>query len=207
MKKSIILGVLVVVVGGVIWLARGGEKAMSPQALKFPEPADAVEAAYAKATTEPIFCQMVLPGGFVMRNVYEQGDEAQVLVTAKDKSVTKQALVFLNKSDNSWTVSENKCTDGEVAPVREFSFEQEGFLIKHSVPKPFNNKNWHIVFTKDNKPGNVVPLLFDGKSQCTNLEGMKAVCKPDTLSEASKVMVYGQMSERGATVVRLDFVK
>ena len=91
--------------------------------------------------------------------------------------------------------------------MKEFSFEQEGFLIKTSVPKPFNNKNWHLVFTQDGKPGNVVPLIFDAKSQCTNLEGVKAVCKLDQFKEVDKVLVRGGMTERGATVVNLEFVK
>ncbi len=210
MKNKIILGLVVLaLIGGGIWLAKrpAGDSA-GPQAVKYAEPADAVEAAYAKAATEPVFCEMVISGGFTLRNVYEQGDKAQVLVTAKDKTVAKQAVVDLTKSDGSWSITNTQCTDtGEKAPVKEFSFEQEGFLIKTSVPKPFNNKNWHLVFTQNGVPGNVVPLLFDSKSQCVSTDGTKAVCKPETFTEASKVMVHAQMSERGATVVRMEFVK
>src|SRR6185503_17605630 len=106
-----------------------------------------------KAALDPILCQTVVPKDITIRSVYEQKDKAQMLVTSKDKNVQKQAVVTLNKSDDSWVINEIKCTDGEVAPVREFSFEQEGFLIKTSVPKPFNNQNWHIVFTQDGRAG------------------------------------------------------
>ena len=130
-----------------------------------------------------------------------------MLVTSKDKAVTKQAVVDLIKSDDSWMISGIQCTDGDVAPVKEFSFEQTGFLIKASVPKPYNNKNWHLVFTQDGKAGNVVPLIFDAKSQCTSIDGTKAVCKPEQFAETNKVVVRGGMTERGATVAQLEFVK
>ncbi len=245
-NKAIILGVLVVIIGGVFLFTRGGDDGLAgPHAVKYAEPADAVDAFYKdwleatkdatatpdKATLvtspvltkelstqiatalqsvtslDPVLCQIPAAQGITIRNVYEQGAEAQILVTSKDKSVTKQAVVDLTKSDDSWVISAIECTNGETAPVKEFNFEQEGFLIKTSVPKPFNNKNWHLVFTQDGKPGNVVPLIFDSKSQCTSIDGKKAVCKPDQFIEASKVMVRGGMTERGATVVSLEFVK
>ena len=156
---------------------------------------------------DPVLCQSVVPQDITLRNVYEETDKAQMLVTSKDKSVTKQAVVDLNKSGDTWVINNIQCTDGETGPVKEFSFEKEGFLIKTSVPKPFNNKNWHLVFTENGKLGNVVPLIFDAKSQCTNLEGTKAVCKPDQFKEADKVLVRGGMTERGATIVQLQFVK
>lgn len=161
----------------------------------------------AGTTPDPVLCQSVVPQGITLRNVYVQGDDAQMLVTSKDKSVTNQAVITLNKTSDSWVINKIDCNNGEVAPVKEFTFEQEGFLIKSSVPKPFNNKNWHIVFTQEGKAGNVVPLLFDSKSQCTSIEGVKSVCKPDTFVEANKVLVHGQMTEKGATVVSMEFVK
>jgi hypothetical protein len=246
MKKAIILGAILVVIGGVIWLTKGSEgEVPGITEAKYTEPADAVSdfydkwleaaknataqpsmAALAKSSVltkelstrisadlqtedalDPVLCQTTVPQDIVLRNVYEQTDKAQMLVTSKDKSVTKQAVVTLTKTSDSWVISEIECNNGEIAPVREFSFDKEGFLIKNSIPKPFNNKNWHIVFMQDGKAGNVAPLFFDAKSQCTNLEGVKAVCKPDTLSEAAKVHVYGEMTERGVTVSRLEFVK
>lgn len=169
--------------------------------------ASVAAALVAGAALDPVLCQSVVPEGISLRNVYEQADKAQMLVTSKDKAVTKQAVVDLIKSGDSWMISGIQCTDGDVAPVKEFSFEQTGFLIKASVPKPYNNKNWHLVFTQDGKAGNVVPLIFDNKSMCTNIEGVKAVCKPEQFAETNKVVVRGGMTERGATVAQLEFVK
>ncbi len=247
MKKIIILVVLAVIIGGGIWWAKG--KKDSPlggsQAVKYAEPADAVDDFYtqwlkaaqdsaavpnhatlvsapaltkdlsaklaaaleAKTTPDPVLCQATTPAGITLRNVYTQTDKAQMLVNSKDKKVMQQAVVTLNKAKDGWVISGIECSNGEVAPVKEFTFEQQGFLIQKSIPKPFNNANWHIVFTQDGKPGNVVPLLFDTKSQCTNTAGVKAVCKLSEFTEAAKVMVHAQMTERGAQVVRMEFVK
>lgn len=246
MKKVIILGALLVIIGVVVWSFKGSSgDSIGGADMKYAEPADAVDTFYRqwlvaakdsaaqpdratlaessvltkelRATLaaslksgealDPVLCQTVVPQEVVFRNIYEQGSEAQMLVTSKDKKVTKQAVVSLTKSDDSWVISEIECTDGEVAPVKEFSFEQTGFLIKDSVPKPFNNKNWHLVFTQDGRAGNVVPLIFDAKSQCTSIDGVKAVCKPEQFKETNKVLVRGGMTERGATVAQLEFVK
>jgi hypothetical protein len=159
------------------------------------------------ATPDPVLCQSAVPQAIVQRQVYVQADKAQMLVTSKDKSVYNEAVVTLDKVNDSWLITKIECTPGEIAPVKEFSFEKEGYLIKGSIPKPYNNKNWHLVFVEDGKPGNVVPLFFDAKSQCTNSDGTMAVCKPDQFVETDKVSVHGQMSESGVTVVRLQFVK
>ena len=246
MKKIIIYGAIVVVIGGIAWFAMGsGGDSSGSDVVKYADPADAasdfykewlkaakdasvapdkatlavspvlaqelsakiVAALQAGASLDPVLCQTVVPQDITIRNVYVEAEKAEILVTSKDKSVTKQAVVAVDKTSDSWVISEIKCTDGDVGVEREFSFEQEGFLIKSSVPKPFNNKNWHIVFIQDGKPGNVAPLFFDSKSQCTALDGTKAVCKPESFVETNKVMVRGQMSEKGVTVVRMEFVK
>ena len=246
MKKVIILGIAIVIIGGIMW---SGKSPMSDplglQDVKYAEAVDAVDGFYglwlkasqdssiqpdratlatfptlttelsakvlaaltSGAALDPVLCQSQVPQSITIRNVYAQRDTAQSLVTSKDKGVSKQAVVSLSKSGDSWLINEIQCTDGEVAPEREFSFDKEGFLIKNSVPKPFNNKNWHLVFTQDGKAGNVVPLIFDTKSQCTSVEGVKAVCKPEQFKETSKVRVRGGMTERGATVMHLEFVK
>lgn len=159
------------------------------------------------ATPDPVLCQKVVPENISTRTVYEKKDEAQLLVMSRDKKVTEQAIVTLVKSSDGWHINNIECSLGEIAPEREFSFEKQGFLIKTSVPKPFNNKNWHLVFEENGKLGNVVPLFFDASSQCTSIDGIKAVCKPDQFKEAEKVSVHGQMSERGVTVKRLEYVK
>lgn len=158
-------------------------------------------------TADPVLCQTTVPEGISMRRVYMSESEAQILVTPKNKSVTDRALVTLNKYNNGWYINDIQCSAGEFAPEREFSFEKEGYLLKNSIPKPYDPKNWHLIFEDNSKPGYVVPLLFDSESQCTSLDGSKFVCKPDQFTEATKVFIRGRMVERGANVKQLEFVK
>lgn len=158
-------------------------------------------------TTDPVLCQTAIPEDISMRRVFMSEDEAQILVTSKDKNVTDQALVTLNRYNGGWYIDDIQCSLGEFEPEREFSFEKEGYLLKNSIPEPYDSKNWHLIFEDDGEPGHVVPLFFDAESQCTGLDGSVAVCKPDEFTEAAKVYVRSQMTERGADVVRMEFVK
>lgn len=157
--------------------------------------------------TDPVLCQTVVPEDISIRRVYVNKDEAQMVVTSKNKSVANQALVTLNSLDGGWYINDIQCSLGEMAPDREFSFEKEGYLLKNSIPKPYNPKNWHLIFEENGEAGHVVPLLFDTESQCTDLGKNKSVCKPDQLTEVTKVFIRGQMTEYGATVKQLEFVK
>ncbi len=156
---------------------------------------------------DQVLCQTTVPEEIAMRRVALSDTEVQILVTSKDKNVTNQALVTLNKLGEGWYVNDIHCSLGEFAPDREFSFEKEGFLLKDSIPSPYNPKNWHLVFEDNGEQGHVVPLLFDTASTCTSLDGSKAVCKPEQFVEAIKVFVRSQMTERGAQVKQLEFVK
>jgi len=158
-------------------------------------------------TTDPVLCQTVTPESFSTRRVYENEDRAQILVTSKDSSVTEQAIFTLGKINDGWYIDSIECSLGEVAPEREFTFEKEGFLLKDSIPAPFDSKNWHLVFEEGGVPGHVVPLFFDASSECTNLDGDKSACNTENFQEATKVSVKGQMSERGVSVNFLMFVK
>jgi hypothetical protein len=158
-------------------------------------------------TPDPVLCQTVIPENIATRVVYELEDKAQVLVTSRDKSATEQATVTLIKHNDGWYVDDIECSPGEFAPEREFSFERGGNLLKGSIPPPYNPKNWHLIFEENGELGHVVPLFFDSESQCTSLSGSKSVCKPDQLVETTKVFIRGQMTERGASVKQLEFVK
>jgi len=158
-------------------------------------------------TPDPVLCQTVIPENISTRSVYERADSAQVLITSRDKKVTEQALVTLIRLNDGWYIDDIECSAGEFAPEREFSFESEGYLLKDSIPPPYDSNNWHLIFEENGELGHVVPLFFDSESQCTNQDGSKSVCKPDQFTEAVKVSVHGQMTERGAGVKRLEFVK
>jgi len=159
------------------------------------------------AVLDPVLCQTVIPEEISTRTVYENTEKAQILVMSRDKKVTEQALVTLNRYNDGWYINDILCSPGEFAPEREFSFESEGFLLKASIPSPYNSKNWHLVFEENGQNGNVVPLFFDSESQCTSLDGSKSVCNPAQFTEATKVFVRGQMTERGVSVNRQEFVK
>lgn len=159
------------------------------------------------ATLDPVLCQTVIPEKISTRAVYENTDKAQVLVMSRDKKVTEQALISLIKFNDGWYINDIQCSSGEFGAEREFSFEREGYLLKGSIPPPYNSKNWHLVFEENGQVSNVVPLFFDSESQCTSLDGSKSVCKPDQFIEATKVFVHGQMTERGVSVKRQEFVK
>lgn len=160
-----------------------------------------------EATTDPVLCQSVIPEEFSTRTVFESESEAQILVTSKDKKVTEQAIFSLLKYNEGWYINGIECSLGEFAPKREFTFENVGNLLKGSIPPPYDPKVWHLVYKENNQPGHVVPILFDAESQCKDLSGGQSVCKPSELKEVTKVLIRGQMTERGVDVDQLEFVK
>ena len=160
-----------------------------------------------ETTIDPVLCQTVIPENISTRTVFENEDGAQILITSQDKKVAEQEVVTLKRYNDGWYIHNIECSLGEFAPEREFSFEREGYLLKGSMPPPYNSKNWHLVFEENGELGHVVPLFFDANSQCTSLDGIKAVCKPAEFKEATKVFIQAQMTERGATVKNLKFVK
>ncbi len=155
---------------------------------------------------DPVLCQVVTPLQTSARPVYENETNAQVVVVSRDKGQPEQAVVSLTKLNEGWYISDIRCTAGEVAPVREFSFDTEGFLVK-SVPAPYKAGNWHLVFEQNGQPGHVVPLFFNAESSCTGFDGVAASCDISTFIEPSKALVQGEMSETGVTVKKLQLLE
>lgn len=158
------------------------------------------------ASPDPVLCTTKTPEKLNTSRVFEEADKAQLLVMSREKNASEAAIVTLAK-DGGWYIDTIECTKGDIPPVREFAFEKEGNLLKGSIPKPFDPKNWHLVFEDNGVKGNVVPLFFDATSQCTSLDGKTAVCKPAEFKEVAKVFIQAQMTERGATVKNLKFIK
>ncbi len=156
---------------------------------------------------DPVLCQSVIPEAISTRNAFMSDDKAEVLVMSRDKKVTNQAIVELNKLNGIWYMNEIKCSLGEFAPEKEFTFEQKGFLLKGSIPAPYNSKDWHLVYEEDGQKGNVIPVFLDSKSKCINTDKTESICKPEQLKETMEVFIQGQMNERGITINRLQFVK
>lgn len=165
-----------------------------------------LEASKGHAVTEPdpVLCQTTVPELITTKMVYKLPDSAQVLVMAKRKP--EQALVTLKHLSNGWYIDDIACSLGEFAPAQEFSFEQEGYLLK-SVPPPLDSKHWYIIYEENNVKGNFEALFFDKESLCVSPDGKKTTCNTDTFVDATKVHVYGQALEAGIQVNRIEFVK
>ena len=155
---------------------------------------------------DPVLCQSTIPERVTGRIVSQQEDETRVLVMAKEKELTAQSVFTLKRHNDGWYIDSISCSLGEFELPREFSFEKEGHLLK-SVPPPLDPKTWHIVFEENGELGHAVPLFFDAESSCVSTDKNTAVCTPDQFIEATKIHVYGQMTELGAEVKRLEFIE
>lgn len=152
---------------------------------------------------DPVLCREDGPEQISARPVFENETEAQVVVTSTDRTQTEQSIVTLLRHNNGWYIADIECSLGEFAPDREFSFEQEGFLLK-SVQPPLDPQYWHLVFEQDGQEGHVAPLFFDATSVCVSPEGQESTCAPDQFVEPSAALVKGQMTERGVQVKRVE---
>lgn len=155
---------------------------------------------------DPVLCLVITPEQLVGRTIFETPEEAEVLVTGRNPSTGEQAIVTLLPLEGGWYIDSIRCSPGEFGVEREFSFEQEGFLLKQ-VPPPLDPNNWYLVFEENGQPGHFAPLFFSAQSQCKALDGSTAVCTPDTFRETTKVKVQGEMTELGVQVKNLEILK
>lgn len=160
---------------------------------------------HADTEIDPVLCQTTRPETVTGRIVSQTETETRVLVLSKDKTITAQSVFTLTRHNDGWFIEDIECFAGEFAPEREFSFEKEGYLLK-SVPPPLNAEHWHIVFEEDGELGHFAPLFFNADSACLAPDKSESVCSPDQFTEATKVRVYGQMTESGVEVKRIEFV-
>lgn len=165
------------------------------------------EAAFKETGFDPVLCQTELPEGFRAKPVFENDTEAQYLVMTKDKKPGVQTIVSLKAQNNLWLITDITCGTGEQAPEQgEFSFNQEGFLLKEHVPAPLDSKYWHLVFTQNGVQGYTAPLLFSDTSVCMTETSAANTCDDASLGETMKVLVQGNMTEAGVDVVKLQLV-
>ncbi len=155
---------------------------------------------------DPVICQTVIPDRVGGKVLVSLADTTQVIVKSRDKLVTDQTIITLNRLNDGWFIDNISCSSGEVAPITEFSFDKEGFLLK-SVPPPLDPNFWYIIFEENNQQGHHVPLNFTSESTCIEIDGTSAPCDTSKFYDAQKVHVYGEMSESGATVKRLESIK
>ena len=153
----------------------------------------------------PVLCQQTVPLRISTRRIYEEGDRAQILVMAKDEGLYGQAIITLNKLNEGWYIDSIKCSPGEFAPEKEFSFEREGIIIKETVTEPYNNQYWHLVYEENGAKGLLVPLFFDQETKCIPKRGDEYICDPSQFKEDSKVTIRAQLTEAGAEVKRVEY--
>lgn len=155
---------------------------------------------------DPVLCQTTTPARVTGRVVSEQEDVIRVLVMAKEKELTGQSVFTLRRQNDGWFIDDIVCSPGEFDLPREFSFDREGYLLKN-VPLPLNQNSWHIVFEENGELGHAVPLFFGATSTCMAIDKNESVCSPDQFVEATKIHAYGQMTESGIDVARLEFLE
>ncbi len=153
---------------------------------------------------DPVLCQTMPPEKLAARTVFQTEEKAEILVTARPATFSsEQAIVTLLAHKGGWYIDTIKCAPGEFGPDRDFTFEQEGNLIK-SVPEPLNSENWHFIFEENGEPGHFTPLFFTTESTCKTVSGTTNVCNPDTFTEPSQAFIQGEMTEEGVTVKSLE---
>ena len=159
-------------------------------------------------TVDPVICQTVIPERIGIKVSYVLETKAQLLVKARgsEKKSSELTVVDLVVVGNKWQITSISCSSGETAPAREFSFENEGFLLK-SVPPPLNPDYWHLVFEENGQDGHTAPLFFSSVSMCTTIEGAVAVCDETQFKDATKALVQGGLTEAGVDVKNVILLK
>lgn len=157
---------------------------------------------------DPVLCQSVTPQKIRSKTLFQQDGQAQVQVLGRldegDKS-SEQAVVTLEVANETWRITKIECLQGESAPEREFTFDQEGYLLK-SVPEPLDSNYWHLVFEQQGTKGHTVPL-FTNVAECTGFDGSTGPCDMNTVDEATRAHIKGQMTEAGVDVQFIELIK
>ncbi len=154
---------------------------------------------------DPALCQSVVPDDVKMKYVSEMPTEVEVMVISKYATGTPTgfALVNMKMADKTWVITNIACSKGDVLEEREFSFSNKGQLLKN-VPPPFDNTQWHLIFSEDGTPGHVAPLRFSASSTC-RANNAEAVCDINALKEAAYAKIDGAMTETGVEVTKMEW--
>ena len=173
-----------------------------------PELSERLTSALADTTSnlDPVLCQNEVPEKIGTKKLFVQPDRAQFLIIARGKILPGQAVVTLETREGEWRITDISCSQGETAPVREFSFEKTGFLLK-SVPPPLNPEYWHLVFEENGQMGHTAPLFFSDASTWTLSDGTEQTCDPNQFTDALQANVKGEMTEAGVEVKRLEILE
>jgi hypothetical protein len=152
---------------------------------------------------DPVLCQNTNPKRVSASLLYEIEDSAEVAIFPRGEGMDGQSVFKLSKYNNGWYISDISCAREELISDREFSFEKEGHILK-DVPEPWDANYWHIVYRENGEVGKMAPLFFDENSIC--IDDVESVCDSSTFVEVKKVKVFGEMTESGVDVKRLEFI-
>lgn len=156
------------------------------------------------STADPVLCLETVPPRVGAKIVFvtDSAAQLQVLGRGMPERTSVSAIVDLGVADDQWQITNIRCSTGESAPEREFTFDREGFLLK-SVPPPLNSDYWHLVFEEAGVQGHTAPLFFDADSVCIAADGAESVCDENTFTDATPALVQGEMTEAGVAVKRV----
>lgn len=158
-----------------------------------------------KDDQDPVTCQVKSPKRVTTKLVYATSTDAQVLVffqTATEK-LPVQAMATLKLVESGWQIQKINCSNGDIAPVAEFDFEQTGSLLKESAQAPLDPKNIYLVYKQENQPDSTVQLFFNTTSLCIAKDKTQKVCVPAQLTEGTNVLIQAGVTEEGAVVKKL----
>lgn len=155
---------------------------------------------------DPLLCTVAVPENILGQVVFATDTAAEVMVYGRNQETPERSLATLNLTDNGWMITSISCSNGEVAPEVEFTFEQTGNLLKSSLVAPLDSSRWHLVYTRDEQSGYATPLYFDAASMCISSDGTQTVCVPDTLNEPQSATIKGEMTEAGIKVALLELL-
>ncbi|MEM9227918.1 MAG: hypothetical protein AAGA45_08105, partial [Verrucomicrobiota bacterium] len=154
-------------------------------------------------TIDPITCQTTIPSRMGAKLVFADERQAEVsVVTRGSEKTTRQVTVRVQRTPTDWEITEHSCIDLANPVTGEFTFIRTGRLAQASVPAPYNNTQWHILYSSDQRVS-IVPLTFDAESQCET-DGETTTCDPSQFSENALVEVKGDLTEAGAIVRQMS---
>lgn len=153
---------------------------------------------------DPVLCQSIVPTRISSKTIVTESDTTQILIMSKEPKQAGQATVILSRLNEGWYINDIVCSQGESDIPREFSFEHEGGLYSNEQPLDEQNP-WNLFYIQDTQM-HTAPLFFTTDSMCTDLTGNESVCDTSTFTDA-KVMIQGEMTERGVDVKQLTFLQ
>lgn len=190
------------------WLAAAQESSSTPFTNKlFEEPllSSGLRERLSKmpeaGTIDPVICQDPIPEKIRTKISYELPEEVQMFIFSKEQGSAGQSVITLRKLNEGWYIHDISCSK-EFEEPKEFTFENEGHLLKDSMPAPYSSENWHLIYERDGVQGYVVPLFFDTGSNCG-----ESTCDINNFSETDHVTIKGNMTEAGVEVKVLEYVQ